>query len=264
MADQPKKTEVEDLAEKIATSGAAGDEVTSVLAKGVVDAMNGFKGIGETLAGLLKGKVDPLAKAKGDDEDDEDEGDDEGDDKGDGGDGKPGYEDMGKAVPGVQGLGVEPDGTYVLDVTQMLFQLGPRMEKFEKAVMGELGKLRSENQLLAKAILQSSETSLAAVLPLAKAAIENRESALQVAAPGITPKNEQLAPKRLTVLDEARIGGDERTEKIALAKAMNQGVIDNETFQAFRKTRRFDADDAKNTAVRKQIEALAPVPAATA
>lgn len=249
------------------------DEALTLLAKGIHDAVGTM--------GRLANRVLDLTKGKNGD-DDEGSDDDEGGEGGD--DDAPGYQDMqmgstagagsvAASIPAAANPAAGGDGGMV-DVTDMVFAIRDNVSNLTKAVsdqsrlLGQLVRenaaLRAQNVELMKAVADGAVATGEILAPLAKAVAETRTGLLNTPAPGITPPTAALRPKAKPV-DAALIGGDANIEKRALLKAMNAGVIDRAALQSFQSSRRFAPDDDRNTAIRRQVEALAtPGAAATA
>jgi hypothetical protein len=252
------------IADEIAARGAAGDPVSLVLAKGLTDGLGKLTDLALLLGNLAKGgkgKKPPAAK----DDDDDDDGD--GDEGGEGN--APGYQDMnmGRSAPIVPPVPATPaqTGDAVLDVTQFVFDTGERMARLEKAVADgakrealliDLVKgQQAQLETLGQMVQVSTEATMATLAPLAKAVSDQRETLLNIPAPGITPK--RMPPPKPAAPDAAFIGGTKRTELQALSKAMSTGVIDGLVKQTFLNTRRFHPDDARNAEIRSRVESCA-------
>lgn len=234
-----KTKELETMAAEIGKVGAEDDDAIKALVKGVQDGFN-------RILDLFKAK----GKASEEEEDDEDTGDsEEEDDKG------PGYEDMqmgqrGTVIPSEQAEMV--DGTqFMLDAVAFMRQADANVRELSKAVKA----LRAENSAILEAVAQAALANAETTVPLAKAVVDVRARLLSVPAASPTPRD-RLTPVA-TLSDKALIGGSELSEKRALAKAINAGIIDSRHMALFHQSRRFAPDDAQATDLRKRIEALA-------
>tara|TARA_R110000824_G_scaffold54028_2_gene149070 strand:- start:24194 stop:25003 length:810 start_codon:yes stop_codon:yes gene_type:complete len=257
-------TDLDLLAQEIAQAGSDEESVTRILAKGMADAIG-------SLTSLLKGKdtIDPEAMGgedAGDGEEDETSNvtDDEDEDAGDGEDGAGGYQDMmmGRADYG-DGFGGDGD---TFDVTEHVLQTG-------NTIIGLAKGRKADNALLRKAMRQQSAThsllkginskldlfinaQIKVQVPLAKAVVDMHEALLD--APEAVSRvraggggNRPRIPAK--VANAAFIGGDERTQKIALLKARRNGIIDEGQKRMFWLENRFAVDETENASIRQRV-----------
>jgi hypothetical protein len=249
--------DLEKIAKEIAADGAANDNALSLLSKGISD---GFT----KLAELIKGK----AKMDEDEEGDEKEegGDDDTDEKEEGGGDEPGYQDMDKAAPAA-------DDTQTFDVTSFLLSTTADIALLRKAsaakdrqidlLSKKIDRLSEQNSQLAGMIITAAEGNAAMLGPLAKAMADTRTALLNAPAAPITPSrftNANRPPPALIAAQSAYIGGSHDSERVALAKALHEGVIDAHANDSWRKMRIFSTDAEHDAEMRAKVAALAPAP----
>lgn len=239
--------EIERIAGEIGTAGQNGDAVLGSLAEGLNKAVSTLSEMG---LGLLS-----LAKAKKSDDDEEEDDDTEEEEGGD--DDPAGYEQM------AMGRESAP-GERVIDATQFILQTASRIDTLEKAqkkqtrLISELSaqneRLLQQNEQLGRMVQQGAQATVSLIAPLAKAVSEQRTSLLDTPAKAITPPSRPKAPP---AANGGYIGGSERRETQALAKAFSTGVIDADMKTLYRQERKFSHDQSIDVAKRAELAAIA-------
>lgn len=229
--------------------------------------------LAKSLTGNFGKLIDVLAKAVPTDEEDEEydeDPDEEGDMDEDEDDDAPGFTDMQMGQTGPTGK---------LDVTNWLFRVGTKIEALEsahaqitdlqKAVVAQREEISELKTMLAQAL----ESQMGALAPLAKGVIDLTERLSEVPEVVTTPRRRPASrPSSQTRFaatptapaarptpsgtNPAYIGGDQRGEKIRLAKALQGNIIDASQRRRYHLTGRFEDDEAADAAIRQRIEAL--------
>lgn len=282
----------EELLKEIEESGARDGGVAMLLAKGLLDAFSemralvlarpmppGLPGAGAAAdpaaagaspdAGAAPGAGAPPAvkpkpgkgkKPEPDgDEGGEGEGDgdgDEGDDAGDAGGGDDGDGDEGGAA-GYQDMALgRMTAGGDLDVTEWVIRSAKAMDALPALV-----KALQDQSKRIEALQQQVDALSAGVVgssaALAKAVCTLNERVLDIPAAPVSQIGRQPVAPRTSAADAAFIGGNQRAEKQAMAKALAENVISDADAQRFHLTRMFSDDKAKNTEIRGRVEKFA-------
>lgn len=290
----PKDTE--EILKEIEAAGARGDSggVTALLVKGLLDAYSDLRTLmlarpmppglpgaggapgaaapppagdsapapgagapapGKPGKGKGKGKhAEPDGDENGEGESDGDEdnaadagdaggGDDDDADEG----GAAGYQDMalGRMTAGGD-----------LDVTEWVIKSAKAMAELPNLVKA-LQKQSEQIDGLQKQVDALTAGVVGSGAELAKAVGTLNERVLDIPGPAVSQLGRMPAAPRTNVADAAFIGGNQRAEKQAMAKALAENVISDAEAQRFHLTRTFDADPKKSAETRGRIEKLA-------
>ncbi len=276
MDDPTPDAELQTLVDEIDAAGLAGDAVTQTLAKGLV---GGFNKMLELLKGHKGSYGKPAKKTKGKtdqnvlDDDDTDAVGGEGgeetdtDESGDGDGGRDQDMMMAQQPDGFGGGVIQPDGT--LDVTQHVKGTFESLQSLHKGRVADqklLVKAVKQQKALTEA-LQAHTAMMADFIsahvevqvPLVKAVIDMREELHLIPEPVHTPRGRpgrrpSTVVNRSVTVDNAKlIGGNKKTEGLALLKARRTNIIDEGQRRQFHLDRTFSADEAENTAIRERV-----------